>query len=317
MLEEAADDGDNADRLADPADTGFKTADAADIQLDRHAGLRGPIERLDALLVHERVHLHHDPCRLAGLMRSDGPLDLLDQRLAHPPGRHQHLLFARRMTVAGERVEQVRDLLTDATVDREESEVLVQPCVLGVEVAGPNHHVVTYAGALASDYEDRLGVRLEAWDPVYDVGADLLERARPADVQSLVEARLQLHQAHRLLALLGRLDQRRDQRGVVGGPVDGHLDRQHVGIVHRLLDEALHAGGERVVGIVNEDISGAHRREYVRLVFAIAGPRAERRMGQRRPRLLPKLVVPLHAFDLPQVREVEQALDAVHLYLVD
>ena len=80
-----------------------------------------------------------------------------------------------RMRVAGERVEEVGDLLADLAVGREVPEVLVQPGVLGVEVAGSDHHVVTDLVVLTADDEDRLGVCLQARDAVHDVGADLLE----------------------------------------------------------------------------------------------------------------------------------------------
>src|SRR3712207_8413341 len=43
-----------------------------------------------------------------------------------------------------------------------------------------------------------------------------------------VEARLELHEADRLLATLGGADERGHERGVVAGPVDRLLDREHV-----------------------------------------------------------------------------------------
>ena len=91
----------------------------------------------------------------------------------------------------------------------------------------------------------------------------------------LVEARLQLHQADRLLAALGGLDQRRDERRVGARPVDGLLDREHVGVGDRLLDEALDRGRERVVGVVDEDVALAHRREHVGLL-ALGSPSSSR-----------------------------------------
>ena len=100
--------------------------------------------------------------------------------------------------------------------------------------------------------------------PVDDVDARLLQLLRPADVGALVEARLQLHHADRLLAALGGLDQRRHQRRVGARPVDGLLDRQHVRILDRLLDEALHRGGEGVVGVVDEQVArrGSRRTRW-------------------------------------------------------
>ena len=152
---------------------------------------------------------------------------------------------------------------------------------------------------------------------VHDVGARLFQRARPADVLALVEARLELDQADRLLALLGGLDQRRDERRVVGGAVHGHLDRQHVGVVDGLLDEPLDAGGERLVGVVDEDVGGAHHREQVGLGIAVAGGRDQSRLGDRRPARPAQVGAVLDRGDLPQIAHVEQAVDVVDLDLVD
>ena len=71
-------------------------------------------------------------------------------------------------------------------------------------VAGADVDVVAHAVALAAHDEDALRVGLQRRVAVDDVHARLLQRARPPDVRALVEARLELHQAHRLLAALGR-----------------------------------------------------------------------------------------------------------------
>ena len=98
--------------------------------------------------------------------------------------------------------------------------------------------------------------------------AGLLEPARPLDVRPLVEARLELHEADGLLAALGGADQRRHERRVVGGAVDGQLDREHVGVGGRLLDQPLDRARERLVGVVDEQVALAHRAEHVgRLVL--------------------------------------------------
>ena len=65
VLEEAPDDRDDADVLADALDARPQAADAADVEVDRHAGLRRAVQRADAAPVDERVHLHRDPRRLA------------------------------------------------------------------------------------------------------------------------------------------------------------------------------------------------------------------------------------------------------------
>ena len=65
MLEEAADDADDADALADARKPGPQTADAAHDQIDLDARLRRAIQRVDDLGVDERVHLADDARRTA------------------------------------------------------------------------------------------------------------------------------------------------------------------------------------------------------------------------------------------------------------
>ena len=107
-------------------------------------------------------------------------------------------------------------------------------------------------------------MRLEPDEPVDDVHARLLQLARPPDVGLLVEPRLDLHQRHDLLARRGRVDQRVDDGGVARGAVERLLDREHVRVGGGLLDEPLHARGERVVGVVDEHVALAQRGEDAR-----------------------------------------------------
>ena len=61
VLEEAADDRDDADVLRDPRHPRAQAADAAHVEVDPDPGLRGLVERLDAAGVDQRVHLQRDP----------------------------------------------------------------------------------------------------------------------------------------------------------------------------------------------------------------------------------------------------------------
>ena len=61
--------------------------------------------------------------------------------------------------------------------------------------------------SLATDDERHLRVDLQVGEPVGDVDACLLELPRPLDVAELVEPRLELDEAYRLLAFLGALDE--------------------------------------------------------------------------------------------------------------
>ena len=161
--------------------------------------------------------------------------------------------------VAGEPVEQVREVLADLRVAGEQAEVLVLPRRLRVVVPGADVRVAAQLAALLAHHQGQLAVRLEAHQAVDDVAAGLLERARPDDVGVLVEPGLDLDQDEHLLARLGRVHQGVHDRRVAAGAVERLLDRAHVGVGGGLLEERLHRGGERVVGMVQQDVALAHR----------------------------------------------------------
>ena len=160
-------------------------------------------------------------------------------------------------------VEQVADVGADALVGGEQAEVLVHARGLGVVVAGTDVGVATDAVGLVADDQRELAVRLEPDQAVDDVAARLLELAGPTDVGLLVEAGLDLDEDQHLLAGLGGVDERVDDRRVTGGAVQRLLDGEHVRVGGGLLDEALHAGRERVVRVVQQDVAPRDRREHV------------------------------------------------------
>ncbi len=175
-----------------------------------------------------------------------------------------------------------------------------------VVVAGADVAVAADAvGLLAHDEQD-LGVRLQPDEAVHDVHARLFEDAGPVDVRLLVEARLELDERDHLLALLGGLDQRRDERALgAGGAVERLLDREHVRVAGGLLDELLDRRRERVVGVVHEHVAvcaGAGRgRGRGRCP-------ASTRLRLRHPRLVLELG-PVERVERPEAGEVERAVD--------
>ena len=307
MLEEAAEHADDADVLRQAGHARAQAADAAHDEIDLHAGLRGLVQRLDHRPVDEAVHLQHDTTPAPGHRVRGHPPHLVDDALAQVGGRDEQLAVALRAPEAGQVVEEVGDVGGDVGPAGEEARVGVEPRGARVVVAGADVHVAADAAVLAAHHERALGVRLERREAVHDVHAGALQRARPADVARLVEARLELDQHHRLLALLGRADQRRHHRRVARGAVDRVLDREHVGVVDGLLEEALDRRRERVVGVLDEDVALADGGEQVGRRVALA--------AQARPRhALPLGVAqlgPLEPGQLDQVGQVEQPVDGV------
>ena len=233
-----------------------------DPQVDRHAGDRGLVERVDDRLVDDRVALHLDPRGLAALAQQPHLLvDLLDQAGAQSRGRDKQPVVVGSAAVPGEVVEQVGDVLADLRVGGEQPVVLIQPgglrmVVAGADVAEPAQRAVR----LLADDEHHLAVRLEPDEAVDDMAARFLELARPGDVGFLVTPRLDLHDDHDLLAGLGGVDQRVDDLRVAAGAVQRVLDRQHPRIGGGRDHQALHARGERVVGQMHEHVALGQRR---------------------------------------------------------
>ena len=149
--------------------------------------------------------------------------------------------------IAGQRIEEVRQVGPDLGGCREQTDVLVQSRGLSVVIASPDVAIAPDGRTLAAHHQAGLAVRLESDVSVDHVHARLLKGSRPADVGLLVEARLDLHHCDYLFAGLGGGDEGPNDRRVTGCAVQRLLDRQHVGVGGGLLDESLHAGGERFV----------------------------------------------------------------------
>ena len=185
-----------------PAMPGLQAADAARDDVDGHARTRRDVQRLDDLLVDERVDLQSDPRRLARARGGRDPLDLLQDPVAEEPRPDEQLAEHGRPREPGDGVEDVGDIRGDVRVRGEQPQVLVGRCVRRVVVPGADVDVAPQAVLLVPDEQGELRVDLQVRDAVDDVDAGALERPRPLDVAPLVEARLQLDEADGLLPLL-------------------------------------------------------------------------------------------------------------------
>jgi len=132
------------------------------------------------------------------------------------------------MKLSGDEVEQPRRVAPQRRVGREQAEVGVDLGRHRVVVAGAEVAVGAQGLALAADHQAQLGVGLVLDEAEHHVHARPLQVLGPAQVVLLVEARLDLDQGGDVLAVLGRLDQGRDDRAVLAGAVERLLDRQHM-----------------------------------------------------------------------------------------
>jgi hypothetical protein len=260
-------------------------AGAAHDEVDLHSGARSLVQRLADLRVLERVHLRDDAPLGAAAGQLDLGLDQLQEPPAHVDRSDQDLAVALVPRAAGQEVEQVHEVGTDVLAAGEEPQIRVEPGGVRVIVAGADVAVGADPLGFLADDQDGLRVRLEADDAVGDVRADLFQRAGPLDVLGLVEACLQLDEHRDLLAVLDRAHQGLHDGRVRRGAVQRLLDGQHLRIDRGSLHEALHAGGERMVRMVHQQVALADHVEDTAREHVVA-QRPQPRVRQRAPGLV-------------------------------
>ena len=263
MLQEATDDALDHDVLAHTRQAAPQAADAAHDQVDFHAGRRCAVERKDRIGIDQRVHLRDDAswAALARMLRL--AINQFHEAAAHVRRRHQQLAVQLLATESRQCVEQVAHIGADARAAREQSEVGVELRRPRVIVAGTDVHVPADAIGLAAHDECRLGVRLQPRHAVHHMHAVILQRASPRDVVRLVETRLQLDQHDHLLAPFRRLDQRAHDRRFARCAVQRELDRQHLFVGRRTLDEMLDRLPKAFERMMHEHVVLANRVEDV------------------------------------------------------
>ncbi len=136
MLEEAADDGAHADVLAHAGHAGTQSADAADDEVDGDAGLRCDVERVDDLVVEQRVHLGDDARGAAGAGVFSLAVDEGEEAVGEGERRDEQRAEVLRFGVGGEVVEDVVHGGGDGGVRGEQADVGVEARGDGVVVAG-------------------------------------------------------------------------------------------------------------------------------------------------------------------------------------
>ena len=308
VLEEPAQDRPDVDVLAQPRHPGAEGADTPHHDLDGHAGLRRAVQGVDHLLVDQRVGLDADARIDALLRQGDLALDALDDPRADALGGDQQTAVGADVGEPGQVVEQVGQVGDHVLVRGEQPDVLIQARGLGVVVPGADVGVPLQAVALLADHQAGLAVGLEAEQAVDDVDPGLFQLAGPPDVVLLVEAGLDLHQRHHLLAGGRGVHQGVDDGGVAGRAVQRLLDGQHVLVRRGLLDEALHGGGERVVRVLDQGVGLLEGGEDV--AGGLPLPEGRRGRGDHRRVLEVRQVQPV---ELPEAGQVQEPGEPDHV----
>ena len=195
MLEKSADDAEDADIFAQPGNLWPQTTNAADDQIDLHAGAGSFVEFLDDLLIHERVEFHDDAAGSPGQGVIALALDQCGQRVFQIERRDEQFFHAGITGEPGEGVEDDRDFLGDLRIGGQQTEVGVDARRARVVIAGAEMHIMPEPIGIAADDEQRFAMRLQTDHAINDMRARFLEAPRPLNVGRLVEARPQVRPA--------------------------------------------------------------------------------------------------------------------------
>ena len=157
------------------------------------------------------------------------------------------------------------------------------------------------------------------------MAAGLLQHLRPDDIVFLVETRLQLHQDGDLLAVLRRLGEGRDDRGIAADAVQGLLDGQHLRIGGSVFDK-FHNRIKGLVRVMEQDIPFAdflkdvavrrqllHRRRHMLRILQLVKARKAVHLHQEG-----QVERPVDLIDglVPDVKFLPQKLEQLLVYLL-
>ncbi len=175
------------------------------------------------------------------------------------------------------------DVLADRLVRGQQAVVRIKARGLGVIVSGAEVAIAAQHLVLAAHDHDELCVRLETEDTVHHVRARLLQLGRDVDVRLFVESGAQFDDHGDVLARERRVRERPDDARIAARSIQRLLDREHLRIRGRLLDE-VHDGRKALKRMVQQHVARAQRGEHIAArAQALRDARHERRVFELGP----------------------------------
>src|SRR5207253_2230101 len=123
VFEEAIDNRAYFDVLANTGDGRSKGANAAANDIDLHTRLAGPVERLHDHRLQKPVDLGDDPACLARFLERRLLFDFFHHEGLQPARRHDELAPLRQFAIAGQVVEQGRNIFAEVRITGKEAKV--------------------------------------------------------------------------------------------------------------------------------------------------------------------------------------------------
>ena len=273
MFKVAADDGAHTDLVLQARG---QHAGTAHDEIDSGAGLAGLNQGLDECGVGQGIHLDHDARRLAHPRRSGHLLQMAQHAPVQQEGRSHQVLWRFDARLAGQLLENRIGICRETGIGGEVADIGIQPGAAGVVVAGGQMQIAVQsrfvAGTLAPRHQQQLGMRLQTHDAVDHLRAHRFQAFGPVDIGFFVKARFELDHHHHLFAAPRGFNQQIHQHRFGARAVDGLLDRQHIGVEHRITQE-LHHRLETFERVVQQHITLAQLLEHrARRLQARVGP---------------------------------------------
>ena len=127
VFEEAAHNAPHSYVIAHPANSGAKRADAADQQINLHSGLRCAVERLNDVLIEQRIHLGNDASipPVASVLRL--PVNERNNFLRQIEWRHQKRLVTGVFGVCSQETKNIMNRAGDLRIRGEQAQVSINP----------------------------------------------------------------------------------------------------------------------------------------------------------------------------------------------
>ena len=243
-------------------------------EVDAHAPLRGLVEGVDDLPVHEPVGLQGDT---AGRTGRRLPADQVEEAAPEVSRADEELPEAGGAAVPGQVVEEVDQVGGQVGTGRQQGEAL--GAAEGMVQPGPHDAIAGHPGAAVADHQRERAVGAQPGQSVDHVGSGPFQSPGTGHAVALVEPGRQLQDRHDLRPPLRRPHQRPNGRAVGRRPVQRLFDGQEGGIGRGPIQEGHHRVGVGLVGIVDEHLAVFQGVEHV----PGPGPRPEAGRGHRLP----------------------------------
>ena len=305
MFQEIPHNGTDRDIFAHPGNPRLQTADPPDNQVNFHPCRRSLIQGGNDILVAQGIHFGNNPGRPSIQGKLLFPGDKMPEPVLQPQRRQRQFVPHTGLRITRKHVEYGGGVLAYVLRAGQKPNISVKLCRGVIVISRAQMYIPPDAVLFPAHYQRNLTVGFQAYQTVNHMAARFFQHSGPYNIIFLVKAGLQLHQHRHLLAVLCRLGQRRNDRGIAADPVEGLLDGQNLRILCRLPDK-VHHRGKGLVRMVQQNISF---EDFVKNMAA------GRQLWHRLGRIPGRLQMPeaLHAVNLHQHRQIQRPLNGINI----